>query len=72
MKIYVVIGVFQGVISDVRGFIDPGEANMELERLNKEYDIEPGREAESENNVQLHEVDVEARPASVLARRLKW
>jgi hypothetical protein len=70
MLIYVVIGIFQGVVSEVKGFLDPGEAQNEYDRLVEEYGIKPGEE--SEHGVQLHEVGVEARPASVLARRIKW
>jgi hypothetical protein len=72
MTIYVVIGVFQGVVSDVRGFIDPGEAEMEVDRLKNEYNIEPSREEESENSVNLHEVEVDARPVSMMVRRQIW
>jgi len=72
MRIYVVVGVFQGVVNDVEGFIDAGEAELELARLRHEYGIVPGHEEESENNVQLHEVDVDARPVSVLMTRLTW
>jgi hypothetical protein len=72
MTIYVVIGVFQGVVSDVRGFIDPGEAEMEVDRLKNEYNIEPGSEEESENSVNLHEVEVDARPVSMMVRRQIW
>jgi hypothetical protein len=72
MTIYVVVGVFEGVVSDVSGFIDPGAANLELERLVRQYGIEPGYEEEPENSVQLHEVEIDARPASVAARQLWW
>ena len=72
MKIYVVIGVFQGVISDVSAFLEPGAAYTEQQRLIEKYGIEPGHEEESEHNVQLHEVDVDARPASVVATQVWW
>lgn len=72
MRVYVLIGFFQGVVSEVKGFIDPSQANIEFERLREKYGIAPGYEAESENAVQLHDIDVDARPASVSARRLVW
>ena len=40
MRIYVVIGVFQGVVSDVSAFIDPGAAYTEQQRLSEKYGIE--------------------------------
>lgn len=72
MRIYVVVGVYQGVVAEVKGFIDPGEADAEVARLKGEYDIVPGQEEESQNDVQLHAVDVDARPVSVMARRQIW
>lgn len=72
MVIYVLIGIFQGIVSEVKGFLDPGEAQLEHDQLVKEYDIDPEHPEESENSAQLYEVGVEARPASVLARRMKW
>lgn len=72
MKIYIVIGVFQGVVDTVKGFIDSGEAEMELGELQVAYGITPGHEEESENSVQLHEIDVDARPVSVMARGQIW
>lgn len=72
MTLYIVIGVFQGVVSDVSGFIDQGAASMEQQRLSEQYGIEQGQEEESEHNVQLHEVDVDSRPASVTATQVWW
>lgn len=63
MRIYVVVGIHQGTVSEVSGFIDPGEAEMEVMRLQSE---------EPETDVQLHEVDVDARPTSVVIRRQIW
>jgi len=63
MRIYVVVGVYQGVVSEVKGFIDPGEADAEAVRLQNEN---------PESEVQLHEVEVDARPVSVIARRQIW
>lgn len=63
MRIYVVVGVHQGAVSEVKGFFDPGEADAEAIRLQGEN---------PEGEVQLHEVDVDARPVSVMVRRQIW
>jgi len=63
MRIYVVVGVSQGVVSSVQGFIDHGEADTEAIRLQGEN---------PESDIQLHEIDVDARPTSVMIRRLIW
>ena len=63
MRIYVVVGVHQGVVFEVKGFIDLGEADAEAARLQSEN---------PEGDIQLHEVDVDARPVSVMARRQIW
>lgn len=63
MRIYVVVGVHQGVVSEVNGFIDPGEADAEAVRLQNEN---------PESDIQLHEVDVDARPTSVTMRKQIW
>ena len=68
MKIYVVVGVFQGVIDEVNGFTEPEEANADLEGLNIKYEIMPGQEAESENDVKLFEIDLPDYPTSVAVR----
>lgn len=72
MRIYVVVGVYQGVVAEVKGFLDPGEADVEVTRLMEQYDIVPGHEEESQNDVQLHAVGVDAKPVSVIARRQIW
>ena len=72
MRIYVVVGVYQGVVDEVKGFLDPGEIEAEVTRLKRKYDIVPGYEEESQNDIQLHEIDVGARPLSVLVRRQIW
>lgn len=72
MQLYVVVGVCQGELSHIRGFIDPGEAEMELERLKDTYGIVPEQEEESENVAELHEIDVDAGPTSVAVRRQIW
>lgn len=72
MRIYVVISVYQGVVSEVKGFIDSNQADMELARLRREYGITPGHEEESANDVQLHELNIDARPTSVLIRSQIW
>lgn len=72
MQLYVVVGVCQGELSHIRGFIDLGEAEMELARLKDTYGIVPEQEEESENVAELHEIDVDARPTSVAVRRQIW
>ena len=75
MRVYVVVGVCQGVVNFVEGFLDPGQADLELEKVKGELNIVPGYEEESENNVQLrllHLVEVDARAMSVIARRQVW
>lgn len=63
MRIYVVVGVYQGAVSSVSGFLDPGEADAEAIRLQGEN---------PESDIQLHEIDVDARPVSVIIRRQIW
>lgn len=63
MRIYVVVGTHQGAVSEVKGFIDPGEADAEATRLQGEN---------PEGEVQLHEVEVDARPTSVIMSRQIW
>lgn len=72
MKIYIIVGVFKGAVSSVQGFLDAGQAEVELVKLRKELGIVPGHEEESENDAQLHEIDVDLRPISVLTRRQIW
>lgn len=72
MHIYVVIGVWGGLIEEVKGFLDPSLAEIEVGRLKGEYGIVPGSEEESENSVQLHELDIDASPTSVAIRRTAW
>jgi len=68
MKIYVVVGVFQGVIDEVNGFTDVGEADTDLAGLKIKYEIMPGKEEESENDVKLFEIEVPDYPTSVAVR----
>jgi len=68
MDIYVVVGVFQGVINEVQVFNERGEAETELEGLNAQYGIMPGREEESENDARLFDFDVPDYPISVAVR----
>lgn len=63
MRIYVVVGAFQGVVNSVQGFIDHGEADAEAIRLQGEN---------PESDIQLHEIDIDARPTSVMIRRQIW
>lgn len=62
MQIYVVVGVCQGELSHISGFIDPGEAEMELARLGDEPEVD----------AEIYDVDVDARPTSVAVRRQVW
>lgn len=68
MKIYVLVGVFQGVIDEVNGFTEPEEANADLNDLKVKYEIEEGNEAESENDAKLFEIDLPDYPTSVAVR----
>ncbi len=68
MKIYVLVGVFQGVIDEVNGFTEPEEANADLEELKTRYGIAEGNEAESENDAKLFELDIPEYPTSVAVR----
>lgn len=72
MRVYIVVGVFEGVVESVQGFIDPGQAETELASLRRKLGIVEGYEEESENDAQLHEIDVDARPVSVMVRRQIW
>jgi len=69
---YVVVTVFEGCISDVTGFSVRSEAEAYLKMNQDELGIEPGVENESENDIQLHELDIEYYPTSVAVRRQKW
>jgi len=68
MNLYVVVGVFQGVIDEVNGYTDAGEANADLDGLKIKYDIMPAQEAESEHDVKLFEIEVPDYPPSVRVR----
>jgi len=68
MKIYVVVGVVQGVINEVNGFSAPEEAETDLEGLKVQYGIMPGQEEESENDAKLFEIDIPEYPTSVAVR----
>ena len=72
MIAYVVVTVFEGCISDVKGFGDRSEAEAYLEINQDELGIEPDLENESENDIQLHELDIEFYPTSVAVRRQWW
>ena len=69
MIVYVVVTVYAGCVSKVKGFIDSGEAETHLATEWQELFIEPGLELESENNIQLHELDIETYPTTVAIRR---
>ena len=68
MKIYVVVGVVQGVIDEVNGFTDGGEADTDLDGLKSQYGIMPGQEEESENDAKLFGIDIPEYPTSVAFR----
>lgn len=70
MKIYVVVSICQNLVDLVQGFSDLGLAETELASERKRLGITPNQE-ESENDVQLHEIEVDTRPVSVL-NRLTW
>jgi len=72
MRVYVVIGVYGGVINEVRGSCDRTMADEELADLQRRYGIILGQEEESEHAVELYEMDIEFMPASVMARRRIW
>ena len=74
MIIHVVVGVFQGVVSDVKGFMLPTEAEEYEDNRKRELGIVPGHEEESENNVQTHEIDVDVSPRSTasIIGNLTW
>ena len=69
MRVYVVVTVMAGVIDEVKGFSDPSQADTYLAKKRRELDIRPGYEEESENDAQLHTIDVETYPTSVAVRR---
>lgn len=70
MRAYILIGVLKGVIDSIDGFTEAGEAEIELAKLRHELNIIPGHEEESENDAQLHKLDIEDYPPSVKVRRM--
>lgn len=74
MEIYVVVAVFQGVVSEVKGFMLPPEAEEYEETKKRELGIVTGHEEESENDVQTHEIDVDVSPRSTasIIGNLTW
>ena len=69
MKVYVVVTVFSGCVNEVKGFVDPGEADNCVETKQQELGITPGFEEQSEHDVQLHELDIPIYPESVAVER---
>ncbi len=69
MKVYVVVTVLSGCVSEVKGFVDPGEADAYVETKQQELSFLPDFEAESEHDVQLHELDIPIYPQSVAVER---
>ena len=62
-KVWVVIGVFQGVVDKVEAFWHEGDAESAQAELDKEYGIErdeEGRHEHPENDVVVREVEIEA------------
>ena len=60
-KVWVVVGVRQGVIETVRAFSNDGDAELALDEVDMELDIvrdEEGR-YDSDNDAGLYEVEVE-------------
>ncbi len=72
MITYIVITVYAGCVSDVKGFSDHGDAEDYLMQQKRELGIEQDQEEESEYDVQLHELDIETYPVSVMVRRQRW
>ena len=58
MKIYITVGVYQGVANEVKATIDPIEAHYHLENMEKEYALREGEEQEAENDVKQFEVEL--------------
>ena len=53
MEVNVVVGVWSGCIQHVSVWMRQEDAQKEEERLLRQYDIEPGQEAESEHAVEV-------------------
>lgn len=62
MKVYVVVSVYAGCIDEVQAFADEAAADAFLAKQKQELDIEPGNEAESENDAKVFELEVEPVP----------
>lgn len=62
MKVYVVVSVYAGCIDEVEAFADEAAADAFLAKQKQELDIEPGMEAESENDAKVFELEVEPIP----------
>jgi len=72
MRVYVVVSVCAGCVDEVKVSTDPGQAELDLDQKRAELGILEGLEAESENAVELHEIDVDIMPDSVRAVRSVW
>ncbi len=53
MNIYVVVGVYLGVVDQVKATIDPKIAAGHIKALKKQYGIRRGHEGESNHTVSL-------------------
>lgn len=72
LTLYVVVSVCAGCLEDVSGFQSKGDAELERIRLQDELGIIPGKEDESEHDVQVREIQVEMYPTSVQVARRVW
>ena len=57
MKLYIVIGIYNGVLSSVEAFEQPEDAEASLKSVQAQLEIEPGLEAESNNAACMEEVE---------------
>jgi len=62
VKVYVVVSVYAGCIDEVEAFADEAAADAFLAKQQKKLGIEPGNEAESENDAKVFELEVEPVP----------
>ena len=59
MKVYVIVGVYQGVIDNVEAAIDKDTAMTRKTAMLNKYDIKSEEElANSESDIQIFEVEV--------------
>jgi len=58
VKIYVVIGVYGGVVDSVHGYRDDEPARTQLAEVKRSLDIQEGYEEESENDAKIYELEI--------------